>query len=796
MVKLFLSIIFVSATCSAATVSCSAPAVAESQSISCTASSAVTWSLIGVGSLSNASSTAVTYTAPASVTPQNVMGACQVMPNDVIYNTRIDALPLNANSSNYVTNVGGAGINFIPSWGISLANASTPTGTVKQYYGSNIVSNSFVLPATPALKRENGAFRSHFDGNDHHQLAVRTNDCTFWEIYNGAVPGDIQSTCQDGTNGCNAASAIDYPWSNYSILGGTDAAGLPLAALSLHLSEVKAGAVNHALRFTSCAGCIQAGTPLWPAVGNGGCAGINLNGNPCSYSPPYGARFRLRLCNGSSITTNCVTLSNYSTYAQTILTGLNRYGMFLADIGAEQQITPASDVTSDPAVMAALGSITGIPITYFDVVDETSLFYQNGNIQVCPYTSTTCGPNGNQTNSYEQPNNQAILVATPTGGGTAISTSIPIQGVAVGLNANDLFVVAGTYSFQIPSWVNGTSNQNVNWTLVNGVGSVTSSGIYTPPSSTSGGTTATLQVTSAADPNATAFVYLNILATSANPAGSVRIDAGGGGMRDGNGNVWLADQAYETGASTLTGGDYPSWFNDNASANPEIAIYESVHYTYGGDLMYNLMVPNGNYKVRLMMGSSYSGQPYFATTFAHQYSGRLDLEAQGQIAAHNFDFGQNEPAGFTQIIGVPTDTYIPALVTNNNLEIAIRGIFFQSDYSLYGNCNSCFSPTVNGIQIIPDSTAPHWAIDTQQQTVITPGSVLQLYQVDWYTGLSDVQWSILSGPGSISSAGLYTAPSMQPSAGTAVQILAQSASNPSINATVTLFLSGSGVDIK
>jgi hypothetical protein len=208
-------------------------------------------------------------------------------------------------------------------------------------------------------------------------------------------------------------------------------------------------------------------------------------------------------------------------------------------------------------------------------------------------------------------------------------------------------------------------------------------------------------------------------------------------------------------------------------------------------------VPNGNYKVRLMMGTLYNGQPYYMTSFPYQWSGRLDLEAQGQIAAHNFNFGLNEPVGYTQIVGIPSDAYIPARVVNNTLEIAVRGVYLESDMSIYGSsCSSCMSPGLNGLEVIPDATPAHWSIDTQQVTTISAGSSLQLYQVDWYTGVSDVQWSIVNGPGSITSTGLYTAPTTQPAAGTGVVIRAQSASNPSIAATVTLRITGNVLSLK
>ncbi|MBV8570189.1 MAG: hypothetical protein JO319_06235, partial [Acidobacteriaceae bacterium] len=151
----------------------------------------------------------------------------------------------------------------------------------------------------------------------------------------------------------------------------------------------------------------------------------------------------------------------------------------------------------------------------------------------------------------------------------------------------------------------------------------------------------------------------------------------------------------------------------------------------------------------------------------------LNLETQGQTQIHNFDFG----LVVNHQCAVPTDEFIPATVTNNNLEIALRAVVPEG-------VNSSPSPLLGGLEIIPDSTAPYIAIDSQQQTSVQAGNTLQLYAVGWYMSNS-VTWSV-SGPGTISSTGLYTAPATAPSSAQSVTITATSTANPSITASVTL----------
>lgn len=684
-------------------------AVQEGQSITCTSTAPVSWSLSGVGTISNQTSTSVTYTAPASIAVQHQMGGCMVLPNDSVFNTRIDNLPTNSTTALWAANIGSLPFSFGEAWGISLADNSTPIGAAKSFYGSTIFSN-LLFPVEPAIKREGGGHHSLFDGGDHHEMIVRHTDCTFADIYNQYLNNDAPTNgCADGTLGCNVQGAIQYPWSSYAIIGGTDAAGLPLAPLTLHLDEIKNGAVNHALRFTSCVGCIYYSTPLWPAVGIGGCSGSNVSGNPCSDSPPYGARFRLK---------SSFNISGYSQYAQVVLTALQRYGLILADVGSEQEVTVSADISDDPTVEAALREIGGIPLSNFEGVDESSLQFAANSLAVCPNGQTCSGA----AQIYETPASQAIITATPTGSGSAVSTPIAIQGVTIGLKRPNLYMPAGTYTYQIPSWVNGTANQSVTWTLISGVGSITSGGAYTPPANTSGGTTATLKVTSAADANAVNYVYVTILPAGVNPTGSVRIDTGNYAYTDGSGNLWQPGYTGAEASSAAGEVDSQNW--QNQGSIPEIGVYKSYAHTYDDDISYNLIVPNGNYKVRFMFGMTYDNLPLTMSTFPAKPYGNMELMAQGQAGAHNFSFAANQPAGYSQIVATASDYYLPAKVTNNEFQASVLGEFPQALVDVYGVCGACVQPSLNGLELIPDSSPAHWTIDTQQQTTLTPGSSL------------------------------------------------------------------------
>ncbi len=780
----------------------SAPIASAGQSITITSNTNVTWTLAGSGTLSNQTPTSVTYTAPASVIPQSQMLGCPVMPNDSVFNTPITALPVHASSATWTANMSTLGITILPSWGITYADASTPTANIKPYYdnGSSFPTFSIPFPGRgPGLKRENGNYVgvTHYNNpNDHHSLIVRANDCSFFEMYDDRINFET-FTCQDGvTTGCNANSVNEYGWGGgvnpYAMpTQSTDAAGLPLAPLSYHLDEIKSGTIKHAIRFTASIGYING--LVWPAV----------TANAASPdSPPYGARFRLKTAanGGPNLTSVCSSNSILNNDCVTMLTALQQYGMMLADIGGNNELEAVTDLTEDPVTRAAMGLIAAANIgpKSFDVVDESSLQPQTANGFIAS-NSYQVDPG----NPYVQPSSYALISATPATG-SAVKVPVALQGTAIGLNSNVLTIQAGTWgSYPIKSWVNpSTLSQAVTWSLVSGVGSITSAGVYTPPATTTAGNTAVLKVTAAADANAVNDVYVTVLPAGANPAGTIRIDTGSRtGVTDGNGNIWSPDAGMETGISNTLSSDYPSW----SSSYPDHGVYESSVYTYGHDMVYNLVVPNGNYKVRYMFGAEWNGQRSPLGSFPESLSSApYLLETQGVIKAHYYDW--NWAAQYQ--IATPTDTYVPARVTNNVLTVAVRPITPDTAITvasglapIYRNAypylftelnNEAKSASLNGLEIIPDSTTPHWAIDSQQMTSIAPGQSVQLYVVDWYTGDSDVTsptWTLQTAiPGAIiTSGGLLMLASGASLNGQPLVVRATGANH---SATATLYTTG------
>ncbi len=710
-----------------------APAVAAGASVTLTASQSVTWSLAGSGSLSTTTGTSTVYTAPTGIVPQHQMLGCPVMPNDSIFNTRIDALPLDSRSPTWTTGAGSASFTFQSSWGISYADSSTPTRALRSYYGG--YSNTFPWPTGIDMKREGGNYigETNLFAPDHHVMTVKRDDCTFYDAYDDKLNG-ATLTCQDGvTTTCNLSSAISYKWSNYQVqpAGGTDAAGMPLAPLTVHLSEWKAGVINHAMRYTTALGYVQGnsgtGTPyLWPAVTSNGCPT-----STCPNAPIIGARARLK---------SNFNISTFSPAAQVFLLALQRYGVILSDIGTSNAITAGSDLWSDPTALAALNEIGAARITMssFEFVDETSLEVNPSSYQACPLNQTCAGVQ----NTFEAPVNSAVITATASSG-AATSTPIAIQAVSIGSKIGpDVVVMAGSYSWTIATWVNGSSNQTVNWTLTSGVGSVTAGGVYTPPATTVGGTSAVLHGVAAADSAAVINLYLTIV-----PAGTLRIDTGASAnTTDTLGNIWLGNIQPE-GLSVLQNDTYPGWITNS----PYILQYETGVYSYANDLAYSsIIVPNGNYDVSYLIGlnnqcgsvQACGSFPVNGQVSIYSYA-PVHLESQGQIGMFTYD--PFLTVGYRSAVPTPVVS-IPAKVTNNVLYAAIRGV--SNDIPpYYGTPNLQKTTILQGLVIGSDTSTPHWTIYTQQQSTIASGQTLLPFRVvDWFTGVNDPTWSV-SGKG-------------------------------------------------
>jgi len=608
-------------------ISPSSPVVNQGATFQFTANAAGTWSCSGTDSSGAATtckgsinpSTGL-YAAPTTVTAQQSVGGYQLLPNNHIFNTRIDSFPLSSNSSVLVSASGTTTLKYYEiSKPINYTNSSTPSQGVVFYY-TPANNGTFEIPAYPFAKIEGGWISAITNQNsDHHLLTVDTTAGNLQDMYQFYTAGS-NSACP----ACTSQSGVRYTTTSYDLPanGTTDAAGMYLTPLILRLQDVEqaiatGGTINHALRFTLPMGYC-ASSNVWPATT------FATDGGTI----PFGTRFRLK----SSFDT-----SKFSPIAQILLTQLKQYGLILADGGTGWAVDV--EYTKWPATIAnALYEISFAKIapSNFEVVDESGYMI-----------SSTSG---------ETTSNREIVTFTRTSDNATASVDVVLTGVTVNFPHDLLQIQVGAPPLQLTALVNGASNTSVTWSMSPSVGTLSASGLYTPPTNISSPTTITVTATSVANPAVAASMTLNVF-----PAGPIRLVPGSvpgvynytmkpTPYTDSSGNVWSSlgdDGGYANDGGTISG-----------TSDSALYRYEYAGYTEGGnDVRFDFVVPNGSYQI------TYKG----ASTFGGLGTQIQDLEVNGTIVYHNLDLyaasgGHN----------IAWDFVTSANVTNNQLSFVLR----------------------------------------------------------------------------------------------------------------------------
>jgi hypothetical protein len=165
----------------------------------------------------------------------------------------------------------------------------------------------------PAAAMIEGGDAMNCDG-DCHLLVVQQGSCQLYEGY--ACHYDAGWHCGNGAHWDLTKDSYGQRPKGWT---SADAAGLAIAPGVLRYDEVRAGAVNHAIRFTTA--CTRANfvKPATHDAVPSSCDASDPN------SPPMGLRVRLKAD---------YDISALSASAQTVLSAMKRYGMILADNGS------------------------------------------------------------------------------------------------------------------------------------------------------------------------------------------------------------------------------------------------------------------------------------------------------------------------------------------------------------------------------------------------------------------------------------------------------------------------------
>jgi len=248
---------------------------------------------------------------------------CSVFPKSSPWNQRIDSLPVAGNSAQIVNSIG-AGTGLHADFGsglwegapigipITVVGRKQPRTRVSFDYADESDRGPYPIPRT--VKIEGGRSST----GDRHALIVDRDACRLYELYALYPKG----------RGWRAGSGAIWSLRTNKLrpAGWTsaDAAGLPILPGLARYDEVRRGVIDHALRFT-----VQRTRRayVFPA------RHYASNSNDPSL-PPMGLRLRLKAS---------FDVSGFPRQARIVLVALKRYGMLVADNGANWYITGAPD---------------------------------------------------------------------------------------------------------------------------------------------------------------------------------------------------------------------------------------------------------------------------------------------------------------------------------------------------------------------------------------------------------------------------------------------------------------------
>lgn len=330
-------------------------------------------------------------TVAQSAPPQ--IGRCSVFPADNIWNARVDSLPLDPRSNDYINSIG-ADTSLHPDFGtfylgapigipyvvVSSTQPMAAISFIPPPNGYENESDSGPMPIPPDAPVEGGITST----GDRHVLVMRQGECKLYELFNATKQPD---------NSWRVASSAVFDLKSNALRpegwASADAARLPGL---VRYDEVKSGEIRHAIRF---AAQVTQRKSIWPAR-------HFASSNTSPTRPPMGQRFRLK---------TSVDISRFPQDVQVIFTAFRRYGIILADNGSNWYIIGAHDTRwDDDMLVTAFRQLKG---SDFEAVDASSLLVNKDSGQAAggisatpqPTSSPTPGPSPTQGPSPTPPMN-------------------------------------------------------------------------------------------------------------------------------------------------------------------------------------------------------------------------------------------------------------------------------------------------------------------------------------------------------------------------------------------------------
>jgi serine/threonine-protein kinase len=234
---------------------------------------------------------------------------------------------------------------------VLTANAATPKRTftaTEDFYAPDCDRAAVPVPVGGNVEGETG-YACLSDG-DCHLLVFDTSAKKLYEMWRANITSVFNGGCLavwDATRAYTTGLRGDQCTS-------ADAAGFPIAPLLFTADEVKAGHIDHAIRFVLPNNRIKKGF-VHPAT-----HGTNTTGG--STAPSYGVHLRLRAD---------YPIASLPAGAQVVARAMQKYGMYHAD-GGNIALTAQSDRHTTAKWSGLLGprDLAALKVSDFEVIDH------------------------------------------------------------------------------------------------------------------------------------------------------------------------------------------------------------------------------------------------------------------------------------------------------------------------------------------------------------------------------------------------------------------------------------------
>ena len=257
-------------------------------------------------------------------------------PDNNVWNTPVDHLPVDANSDKYVASIG-AGTKLHPDWGNKpewgipyvVVSGKQPRVPVRFTYADESDHGMYPIPPNPPIE---GGPNSN---GDRHILMIDRDNWKLYELFSARFQNGQWRAGSGAIWNLKSNALRPAGWTS------ADAAGLPIFPGLVRADEVfDRKEIRHALRFT----CGQTRRAyVYPARHF-----ASRSDDP--NLPPMGMRVRLKAN---------YDISKFSPAMQVILRALKKYGMILADNGGDWFVSGVSGPRWNDDQLNSLKKIKG-----------------------------------------------------------------------------------------------------------------------------------------------------------------------------------------------------------------------------------------------------------------------------------------------------------------------------------------------------------------------------------------------------------------------------------------------------